>query len=252
MTKMQNQKEQLPVKPAEGEAKTTIGVGSRGLILRSLDDMYRFSRYVSVSGLAPKGLEKPEAILIALQYGMELGLSPAQSLQNIAVVNGRPTLWGDTMLALCMASPHWDENVFHEWFEGDYKSDGYAAFCRVGRLGRKEPIERSFSIGDAKASGLWGKSGPWQQYPRRMLQMRARSWALRDAFPDILRGCLSAEEMRDSAIADDRQESGVAGLRKKLGTEQHERESQEPADATIEVEPDMEEEVQSLLDEMGA
>jgi len=198
------------------EHKAPIEVGQRGLVLRTLDDMYRFARCVAASGLAPKGLEKPEAILVALQYGFELGLSPAQSLQNIAVINGRPSLWGDTMLALCMASPAWNDEIFHEWFDGKEGSDSYRAVCRVGRKGRKEPVERSFSIAQAKAAGLWGKSGPWTQYPYRMLQMRARSWALRDAFPDILRGCLAAEEVMDipqqatPAV-------GVTGLAQKLG-----------------------------------
>ena len=50
---------------------------------------------------------------------------------------------------------------------------------------------------DAKRAGLYGKQGPWQQYPKRMLQMRARAWALRDVFPDVLRGVHVAEEAQD-------------------------------------------------------
>lgn len=203
------------------EHKAPIEVGHRGLVLRSLDDMYRFAKYVAASGLAPKGLEKPEAILVALQYGFELGLSPAQSLQNIAVINGRPSLWGDTMLALCMSSPVWDDELFHEWFDGKPGTDGFTAHCRVARKGRKEPVIRSFSVADAKAAGLWGKSGPWSQYPARMLQMRARSWALRDAFPDIIRGCLAVEEAIDMSAEPIRQTAttsgGVAALAEKLG-----------------------------------
>ena len=52
-------------------------------------------------------------------------------------------------------------------------------------------------MADAKRAGLAGKSGPWTQYPRRMLQMRARGFALRDAFPDLLRGLVTAEEAMD-------------------------------------------------------
>jgi hypothetical protein len=54
-----------------------------------------------------------------------------------------------------------------------------------------------FSVADAKRAGLWGKSGPWTQYPRRMLQLRARGFALRDAFPDVLKGLVTAEEAQD-------------------------------------------------------
>ena len=51
---------------------------------------------------------------------------------------------------------------------------------------------------DAQKAGLQGKSGPWSQYPKRMRQMRARAFALRDVFPDVLRGMPIAEEVMDT------------------------------------------------------
>src|SRR5690606_6210149 len=59
------------------------------------------------------------------------------------------------------------------------------------------PIKATFSVADAKKAGLWGKQGPWQQYPKRMLSMRARAFALRDGFADVLRGLGIAEEVQD-------------------------------------------------------
>jgi hypothetical protein len=50
---------------------------------------------------------------------------------------------------------------------------------------------------DAEKAGLKGKQGPWTNYPKRMLQMRARSWCLRDVYPDVLRGVHVAEEAQD-------------------------------------------------------
>ena len=55
----------------------------------------------------------------------------------------------------------------------------------------------TFTVGDAIRAGLWKKAGPWTMYPKRMLQMRARSFALRDAFPDVLRGLVATEEVED-------------------------------------------------------
>ena len=60
----------------------------------------------------------------------------------------------------------------------------------------------TFSEQDAKVAGLWGKSGPWKQYPKRMLQMRARGFNLRDNFADILGGLITAEEARDMPEAE--------------------------------------------------
>jgi len=53
------------------------------------------------------------------------------------------------------------------------------------------------SVGDAKLASLWGKQGPWSQYPKRMLKFRARGFWLRDNFGDILKGMRTVEELRD-------------------------------------------------------
>lgn len=184
------------VVPRPAPPKTPIVAGDRGVQLRSLDDMYRFACCVHNSGLAPKGIETPEAIMVAIQMGAELGLTPMASLQNIAVINGRPSVWGDAMLGVCRASGLFDEEAFEERFEG--QGDILTAICTVRRLPRGKPVTRPFSIADASAAELLTKSGPWKQYRRRMLQMRARSWALRDAFSDILRGFKCAEEAWDT------------------------------------------------------
>lgn len=179
---------------------SVVSFGPRGLQLRNLDEAWRFAQFVAVSGLAPKGLDKPEAILVAMQMGAELGLSPMQAIQNIAVINGRPCVWGDLMLAICRSSGVFDDSVFDESL---IQSNGtLTAVCRVRRLPNGKPTERRFTMEQAKRAGLTTKTGPWQGYPERMLQMRARSWALRDTFPDYLRGIGSAEELLDIAPED--------------------------------------------------
>jgi hypothetical protein len=77
------------------------------------------------------------------------------------------------------------------------EGDELVAICAIHRRGQKTPVVNRFSWSEAKRAGLAAKTGPWQQYPRRMMQMRARSWALRDAFPDVLRGLHMAEEVID-------------------------------------------------------
>lgn len=183
--------------------RPSAAFGARGIEVRQYDELVRFAQTVSESGLAPKGMEKPQAIFVAIQMGLELGLSPMASLQNVAVVNGRPTLWGDAQLAVCRGTGEME--LFEEWYEcGGQKSprnptkydDDTAAVCRVKRTGG-QVIESAFSVADAKRAGLWGKAGPWTQYPFRMLRNRARSFALRDGFGDALRGFRSAEDAMD-------------------------------------------------------
>ena len=84
--------------------KNQISVSNKGLQLSTLDDMWRFAQCVVKSGFAPKGMEKPESVLIAVEMGYEVGLSPMAALQNTAVVNGRPTIYGDAALALVRGS----------------------------------------------------------------------------------------------------------------------------------------------------
>lgn len=135
--------------------------------------------------------------MVAIQHGMELGLAPMQALQSIAIVNGKPVVYGDTALAIATAHPAFLD--IEEKVERNGTADGHVATCIVKRRDRSAVV-RTFSESDAKKAGLWGKSGPWQQYPDRMLQMRARSWALRDAFPDALRGLGIREEVADYQV----------------------------------------------------
>lgn len=157
---------------------------------KDLDEAMRFADMLASASIVPKDyIGKPGNVLVALQWGMELGLQPMQAMQSIAVINGRPSLWGDAMLALVKAHPAF------EWIKEE--CDGNVATCTIKRRGEPEVVQ-SFSMEEAKRAGLTGKPGPWTQYPKRMLQMRARGFALRDAFPDALRGVVSAEEARDT------------------------------------------------------
>ncbi|KAA8419974.1 recombinase RecT [Acetobacter pomorum] len=156
-------------------------------------ELMAFAKMAAASDLMPKDYKgKPENIMIAVQMGSELGLAPMQAIQNIAVINGRPSIWGDAMLALVRGSGKCAS--VREYFEGE--GDNTRAVCVVKRVDGDE-VTGDFSIADAKRANLFGKQGPWQQYPRRMLQMRARGFALRDAFPDVLRGLISGEEAQD-------------------------------------------------------
>lgn len=132
--------------------------------------------------------------MIAILHGLEVGLSPMQALQRIAVVNGRPTIWGDGALALVQASGL--AAFVSEVVSGD-TPELWVASCTVLRRGEREVVTRTFSVEDAKRARLWGKAGPWSEYPQRMLQMRARAFTLRDAFADVLGGLYLHEELAD-------------------------------------------------------
>ena len=159
----------------------------------NLKEAQEFATTLSKSGLVPKEFQgKPANILVAVQWGYEIGLAPMQALQNIAVINGRPSLWGDSLLAL--VKQHKNFAGCREWMEGKI------AFCEIKRTlnnGEMEATLAQFSEADAQKAGLLNKQGPWRQYPKRMMQLRARGFAIRDAFPDAIKGLITAEEAMD-------------------------------------------------------
>jgi hypothetical protein len=160
--------------------------------ITSMKDAMEYAKLISDSDLAPKDYKgKPGNVLIAIQYGVEIGLKPMQAIQNIAVINGRPAIWGDAMIALVQNHP------LCEYIKEEFKND--TAYCIVKRRGEEEHVSH-FSKADAKTAGLLGKAGVWQQYPERMLKMRARGFALRDKFADVLKGIAMREEVMDYQV----------------------------------------------------
>ena len=183
---------------------------ARGLALTTMAEAMSFANMVAKSAFAPKDFQgKPESCLLAIQHGGEIGLTPMQSLQSIAVINGRPCVWGDAALALVQSSPACE--YVKEYVEGE--GDQAFAVCEVKRRGYPAPTVSTFSMFDAKRAGLAGKSGPWTQYPLRMLALRARGFALRNAFADALRGLVTAEEAQDYPQAAGQESGHVRDLR---------------------------------------
>lgn len=159
---------------------------------QTLDEAMRFSDVISKSALVPKDYQgKPANCLVAIQWGMELGLAPLQALQNIAVINGKPSVYGDSLLAMVRADSR--------CMGVEETQEGGVATCIVKRKladGSIEEVKRTFSMKQAQQAQLANRP-TWKAYPERMLQHRARGNALRDAFPDVLRGIITTEEAQD-------------------------------------------------------
>ena len=170
-----------------------------GLLPKSFEQAERLAKIIASSDFAPKEYKnKPQNVLIAVQMGAEVGLKPMQAIQNISIINGKPCVYGDAMLALVKA--HQD----CEWIAEEFDDATKTATCKVKR--KNNPVcERTFSLQEAKIAGLEIRP-VWKLYQKRMLQMRARGFALRDSFPDALQGLNSAEEVQDYKIIDTKAE----------------------------------------------
>lgn len=159
------------------------------LVGKSLEEEFRLAKAYFMSGLMPKGLNSPEKVLVAVQLCRELSLPPMLAIRQIMVFNGVPAIFGDLPVGLVLKSGKAD--YVDDSFE-DKDGQPYAATCRTRRKGSPREVERRFTLDDARKAGLLSKE-PWQKYPRRMLQCRARAWALKDAYADVLSGLSIAE-----------------------------------------------------------
>lgn len=138
------------------------------------------------SGLIPNHFRTPEAVLTAILYGQEIGLSPMQSVLSVTVIQGKPCLDAAGLKAKCLQHGGRFETI--TWTDKTCKLRGI-------RGDWKEEIE--FTFGDAQKMGLAAKDN-WTRMPKQMLYARAVSMLIRNMFADVIKGFYSKEEMLDS------------------------------------------------------
>lgn len=177
---------------------------SKYLEAKDLDSRYRLAQAFYKSGMVPKGYKDAASVFAGMELALELNLRPFTALKNIAVINGSPAIWGDLPLALVRRSGKL-EKIFEFVFDKDYKRicfdnknlhvEAYGAVCRTWAKGAtpEDYTETVFTLDDAKRAGLLGRDNVWKTYPRRMLQMRARSQNLKDTNSEVLLGLDIAE-----------------------------------------------------------
>ncbi|HEY6967366.1 MAG TPA: hypothetical protein VI229_07860 [Burkholderiales bacterium] len=190
---------------AKRPVQIAAGAQVQALIPRDLDQVYRLASWIATAGWAPKSylVDPKEAskgfsvtkIALGIIQGLEVGLSPVAALQSIAVINGMPSIYGDGGIALVQAS-----GLLEDWREVEIKdASGKVLGWKVSVKRRNQPTwrEAQFTMEDAVKAKLATKPGPWQEYPTRQCLWRARAWAFRAGFADVLRGLHFAEEAID-------------------------------------------------------
>lgn len=200
------QVDHMRLMPSTGENPMELGHFARvsrlddSLFSKELAPHYmKLAGQLSTSDLVPKSFRgKPQDLFLCWALGYQIGMSPEQAMQCIAIVNGKAVMWGDEMLALCMSHRDFDDIIENPIVKND-SVIGY--HCTIKRKGKADK-ESLFTLDMAKKAGLLAKGGVWNQYPERMLKLRARGFALRDAFPDALKGIKSREEVEDYIDAD--------------------------------------------------
>ncbi len=198
---------------AQQQQRAPISIGERGVQLQDFEQLQRLANMILASGMAPKDFDSVPKISVAMLRLLELGMNPMTGLDCMAVVNGRPVLWGQGPLALVQQSGLMVPGSFRESFiSGNGEAIKPSAMAdaikradviAVSRAERKggDAGEGTFSISDAQRAGLWGKGGPWSQYPADMLRYKARARLLKGLFADVLRGTAIKEDLEGHETA---------------------------------------------------
>ena len=158
----------------------------------ALSERIQYAETLAESSLLPKQFQKqPANVLMAIEYGNSLELSPIQAIQEITVINGKPTASANLIGALVRKAGH----------RLRVKADT-ATKTAVAQITRHDDPEYVYEVRwdmeRAKSAGLTGKDN-WKNYPEAMLKARAITEVAREACPEALMGInYTREELEDS------------------------------------------------------
>lgn len=162
---------------------TAIEVAQEG----HLGERMRYAQALATADLLPAAYRrKPANILLAMEYGHALGLDTITAIQQVHVIEGKPTASAQLIGGLVRRAGH------RLRVTGDDKH----AVAEIIRRDDPDFVFRAeWTIGRAQAANLTNK-GPWKQYPAAMLKARAITEVARDACPEALAGvAYTAEEL---------------------------------------------------------
>jgi hypothetical protein len=147
-------------------------------IAKSFDEMMRVAESLLKSGFLPQSIKTPAQAVAIILMGREVGLPEMQALRSINVIQGKPTLSAELMLALFSARVNGQAKIV--------KLDDTECVIKFQRPGRAPHVER-FTIEQARKMGLSTKDNYAKQVAT-MLRWRCVSAGLRFYAPDAIAG----------------------------------------------------------------
>lgn len=170
----------------------------------------RMCQMLAASTLVPQSFQNNlPNVMIALEIANRTGSSPLAVMQNLYIVQGRPSWSSQFVIAALNSCGKFSPLRFAVQGNGDNRSC-YAWALESGTGERLEgpPV----SIEMAKREGWFGKNGSkWQTMPELMLRYRAAAFFGRLYAPEILMGMQAQDEVEDivanDAMMKERQQS---------------------------------------------
>jgi hypothetical protein len=176
------------------EQKSLITFDRGRLLPTDHGQLFRMAERIYHSGVSITNAQSPADVMVALMAGAEIGLGPATTIKSVYIINGKAAIWGDAIVGVAQRSGLYAGHECHE--EG--KGENLVSICTVRRVvpdptcesgHRVVEFTESFSWQDAVTAGLHNKKGDmYKKYPKRMLRAKAKTFAFREAFSDVLSG----------------------------------------------------------------
>jgi len=162
---------------------------TRSLLPAPISDIRELASAAVKSALLGGAIKSAEQAFIIIATGMELGLQPMQSLRSIHVVEGKPVLSAQLLVALAKRHP---DCMYFRLVESTHEK----ATFETQRKGDPKPTQKTWTIEDAKRAGLTGRPN-WQRHPSAMLEARCSAALARLVYPDHLMGVYEESEGED-------------------------------------------------------
>lgn len=158
------------------------------IVPRSLPEVQSMAEVLAKSTLMPDALKgKVPDVVVQILAGQELGLAPMASIRGVHIVQGKPLLSADTMVALVLGSG------LCEYFSQVEETADRVVY-ETKRKGSPHAQRATWSDEDTKAAGLNTKDN-WRLHKKQMRRARAKAILARDVYPDVLAGCYDPDEV---------------------------------------------------------
>ena len=151
-------------------------------------DVARLAEMIHSTEFVPASLRSAPKVAAAILYGRELGMPPMTSLGSVNVIQGRASLYSETMRALIQAAGH-------ELRVTEMSAD--RCVIKGRRRDDDEWVTATYTMGEAQRSGDAQKNPNYKSRPAEMLLARASSRLAKMHFADVIKGLASAEEVID-------------------------------------------------------
>lgn len=158
----------------------------------------RVAQMLSSSDLVPASYKgNVQNTMIALEMANRVGVSPLAVMQNLHIIQGKPS-WSSSFIISAINSSKRFTNLL---FKMEGAGDSLSCFAYAKSLTTGEHVEGpKVTMQMAKEEGWFNKAGSkWKTMPDLMIRYRAAAFFGRLYAPDIIMGMQTAEEVQDVA-----------------------------------------------------